>query len=689
MSSQEIQGKLNTALKYHQNGQLSEAEIIYKLVIDEEPCNANAQNLYGILLFQQKRFDESVECGKKAVEIDPSAYFYINLGNAYIEKGDADSAIDSYYHALNLEPDNPKIFYNLAHSYKSKSDLDAAINYYNKAIGLNPSYQAAYVNLGNIYMAQRMFNDAIICYQKATNLDPNDASTYNSLGGAFLDINQFDEAIINLERAVKIKPDYVNAYINLGNAYIKKDEIDKAINCLEFAIELNPRNYLSYVSLGNAVLEKDELDKALNLFQTAFSLKPDEAGILLTIGNVYIKKDQLDEALATFNRLLELDPNSFDAYLNIGNTYLKKFNNDKVIEYCEKALELKPDFAEAYLNIGNAYKNKRDIDKSLYYFKKAVESKPDYADAHFNLGTTYLLNKDFDNGWVEYEWRIKRKKSGCPKLDFIQPKWDGSSLKDKTIYISYEQGYGDTIQFARFLPVLSSMGANVKFKIQASMEQLFNQSNLNAEIINSNYPDNLIKFDTYTYLMSLPYLLKLKANDIPFSNGYLKADINKVSSYKESYFNNDKFKVGIKWKGNPKGNKYREIPLKYFYSLANIANIKLYSLQKGDGIEQLTDLPNEVEIINLGDSFNDFSDTAAAIENLDLVISNDTSIAHLAGALGKQTWILISAISEWRWLLDIDTSPWYDSIRLFRQKEVKNWDEVFERVSSNLRKLTT
>lgn len=588
MSSQEIQGKLNTALKYHQSGQLSEAEIIYKQVIEEDPNNDSALNLYGILLLQHKRYDEAILYTNKAIDINPNSYFYINLGNIYKEKDDIDLAINSYQNALDFEPDNHKIFYSLGLSYKSKNDLNSAIDNYKKAIKLNPSYQAAYVNLGNIYVTIKQFNEAIECYKKAILLEPNDSNSFSCLGSIYLNVDEADEAIYYLKEAIKLKPDNVNAYISLGNAYINKGDFEKAIHNLELALELSPNNYLIYSCLANA------------------------------------------------------------------------------------------------------YKGKREISKAINFLEKALSLNPECAETHFNLATAYLLNGNFEKGWAEYEWRFKQEKLDIPVIpDFYKYYWDGSTFEGKTIYVCYEQGYGDIIQFARFIPVLSSMGAKVIFKVPKALENLFKQNDLKADVISSLHPDEELTFDKFVYLLSLPGLLKITADNIPFSSGYFKADPDKIHFYKTKFFDNNKFKVGINWKGSDRGKKTCSIPFEHFNSLTNIPGIQLYSLSKEIRLNQNSELLNNSNIISLGESFLDFSDTAAAIENLDLVICNDTSVAHLAGALGKQTWLLLSTLSEWRWLMNTETSPWYDSLKLIRQSEPGNWSELFVRVFMELNRITS
>jgi ADP-heptose:LPS heptosyltransferase len=224
------------------------------------------------------------------------------------------------------------------------------------------------------------------------------------------------------------------------------------------------------------------------------------------------------------------------------------------------------------------------------------------------------------------------------------------------------------------------MGANVIFKAPNNLIDLFRQSNLKAEIIEENFPDEKIIYDTYISLLSIPRILKTNLDNIPFSSGYLKINKEKVEDYRQKHLNNKNFKIGIKWKGTLKGNQNRQIPLKYFYDLAKLPNTEVYSFQKGAGIEQLQEVPPDIQITDLGSTFNNFADTAAAMENMDLIICNDTSIVHLAGALGKTVWILLPQTPEWRWLLNREDSPWYDSVRLFRQKKAGDWQEVMQRV---------
>ncbi|MEI7475779.1 MAG: tetratricopeptide repeat protein [bacterium] len=315
-----------------------------------------------------------------------------------------------------------------------------------------------------------------------------------------------------------------------------------------------------------------------------------------------------------------------------------------------------------------------------WYYKKAITLEPEYWEAYVNLANLYFLNKQYKFAWDYYEYRFLKNiaiKNRFPNIS--KPIWDGSSLIGKTICVYGEQGLGDIINFIRYVPVLFELGAKVILKLHSgysSLEKLFKDSNLKAEILDNSLDDENIECDTHISVMSLPHRLKTTIDNIPYKDHYLKAEPEKVKYYRNKYFDNDDFKLGIVWncKNKEVNDKYRSLnDLSYFYPFCKLANVQVYSLQKGDGVDDLNNLPDDINIIDLGSTFNDFSDTAAAIENLDLVISIDTSVPHLAGALGKPTWILLSYIHSWRWTYDLEISPWYDSVKLFRQKQQNVW----------------
>ena len=545
--------------------------------------------------------------------------------------GDFDTAVSVILKAVELNPQD-SYYCSLGNVCFDKGDEDAAINCYLKTIELNPRNLDAYNNLGMVYTAKEMFDDAIACYQKALEINSGYPEIYNNLGSVFFEINEIEQSIKCYEKAIELNPNYTQAYFNIGNAYKGNDNFVRKID--------NP----------------EHLDKAVSYYQKAIELMPDFAAV----------------------------------YINLGKVYFYKGDTDKELNCYQKALELKPDSAQIYNNIGNIYKDKGLIKEAIPYFEKSIELNPNSVDVYSNLAISYLALQDFEKGWHNYQWRLHDSQVYKARISGIkQPLWDGSSLDGKTIYVYYEQGFGDTVNFVRYLPVLHSMGAKVLFKPQKELEKLLHQSDIKAEIIDNSTPDESLTFDTHIPLMSIPYLLKANAENIPLSDKYLKADPEKVKFYKENYFNNDSFKLGINWqcRNFDHVDVFRSIPhLSYFYPLARLDGVKIYSFQKGCGTDHLVDIPEGIEVVNLGDTFDDFSDTAAALENLDLLISVDTSVPHVAGALGIPTWILLQYVPDWRWFQASNNTPWYDSVKLFRQKQINNWQEVVDEVYSKLQK---
>ncbi|MEI7474855.1 MAG: tetratricopeptide repeat protein [bacterium] len=530
----------------------------------------------------------------------------------------------------------------------------------------------------------------ILNLQAIVEQNPNDVNSYNDLAIIYYKEGNKAKALELYKKALEANPDYLKAYNNSGIIYCELQQYDNAIKIYNKALEINPTFLDTLYNLANAYSYKNELKLSIEYYKKAIELNPSYIEAHNNLGLAYQKSEEYNLAINCYKAAIKLKPDFFEAYNNLGFLLNEINDYDSAITYIKKSLQLNPNNPQAQNNIGISYYEKRQFEKAEKHYKKAIELDPNGADAYHNLSTLYLIKGDFKKGLKYYEWRrLGLNKSVCHTPVFQTPQWDGSSLKDKTIYVHYEQGDGDTLMISRYLPKLSEMGAKVIFKPQLSLENLFRQNNLNAEIISQKVPDNTIEFDEHISIMSLPLVLNTTPDNIPDSEGYLKADKHKVSEYKEAYFNNDNFKVGIFWQGNPRTMKKRAAKLSNFMALANIPNVKLYSLQKGYGLEQLENLTKNFDIVNLGKNFNDYSYTAAAIENLDLVITIDSSIAHLAGALGKPTWIMLNTNYEWRWLLNKDDSPWYKSVRLFKHRKMDDWNELFLRVATELSKLTS
>ena len=308
-----------------------------------------------------------------------------------------------------------------------------------------------------------------------------------------------------------------------------------------------------------------------------------------------------------------------------------------------------------------------------------------------------MQTKDYENGLKSFESRLCRhsaivsQEKTYPNLMKEKPLWDGEDLKDKVLYTYYEAGFGDIIMLYRFMPELTSMCKKVIFKPQKELAPLFRENSYGAEIMEMYDFEKYLDFDYHIPFLSIPYVLGKKGEDVfvHHNDGYIKANPAKVNYYKEKYFNNDKFKVGIKWQGNTFYDKERVLKVEDFFNLFELENTQFYSCQTFEGSDEFEKIKNKYNVIDLGSTFTNFSDTAGAVENMDLVICNDTSFAHLAGAMKKPCWILLPYIYNWRWHMDLNQCDWYDSVKLYRQPDHGDWKSVFSDVERDLKQLLT
>jgi tetratricopeptide (TPR) repeat protein len=452
-----------------------------------------------------------------------------------------------------------------------------------------------------------------------------------------------------------------------------------------------PNNADAFNLLGLLKLQNNYPEEAFYYIQKALELKPC-AYFYDSLGRVYLEMKYFNEAIKYFEKSLELEKDNFDSYFNLALAYKNNMQFDKAIEIYQTAASINPDNSSIYFNLANIFEQIGDTYKAIEYYEKAKECTKELKDKdiQYSLGVSYLKIKDFEKGLKNYEYRQSKDFAIlCQTLQYkdlmtSKPLWNGEKMSDKNIFVYYESALGDTLMYCRYLHLVKDMCAKVLFKPQYCFIDLFKENNFDVQIIDSETLSENINFDAHIPLMSIPYVLGLNTENIPFSEGYLKANQKKAITYKEQYFNTDKFKIGIKWKGNT-NDLSRVLPTEYFNKFFNLPNTQFYSLQKGDGIEELENFPPNSNIINLGENFKDFSDTAAAIENLDLVICNDTSVAHLAGAMGKPCSIMLPFVSNWRWYNDMSYSPWYKSVKLFKQNKPYNWEEAFNNAYEELK----
>ena len=403
---------------------------------------------------------------------------------------------------------------------------------------------------------------------------------------------------------------------------------------------------------------------------------------LLKLADEYCKNKDYDSAIKFLEKYLEQDSQNALIYNRIGYLYGKVDENkylEEQINCFKKALELDPKYTQAVRNLALTYPLLGKYQHALACFNRLFELEA-IPDDYFAYGCLKIKMGDFKEGWKYYESRFQKqyKRTEYPQIE--KPLWDGQEIKDKTLLVHWEQGFGDTIMFCRYLEQLKPLVGKIIFRVQKELFDLMKNNLKDIKIIDNSTSIEDLDFDYHVALISLMQVLKTKKEKIPLSEGYLKADEEKIKEYKEKFFNNDCLKIGISWHGMVLGNKKRNIALRHFYPLSKIKNVKIYSLQKDVNVDEFEQLPSDFEITALGKTFKDFSDTASAIANLDLFITSDNTILNLAGAMGKKTFLLLNKNHEWRWFLDDKNTPWYKSVEILKkQDEKEDWDILIKK----------
>ncbi|HDH06704.1 MAG TPA: tetratricopeptide repeat protein [Nitrospirae bacterium] len=559
-----------------------------------------------------------------------------------------------------------------------------AVEYIEKAITINPSMAHYHNNLGNAFLNLNQTDSAVRCFLEALRIKSDYVEAYNNMGNTLKKMGEGEKAIDHYMKAMELNPDYVPAINNLANLLKDQGELDEAIVYYRKAITLKPDLAEAYFNLGNAFKESDKFDDAVEQYYKAISINPDFADVHNNLGNVLKKKRMYDEAVKHYNRAINLNPGLAEAYNNLGDAYKELGKFDEAVELSQKAVHIKPDFDMAYVNLGNIFLAQGNFSGAVEQYQKAIDLSPDLPDAHFNKGLVLLMKGELEEGWKEYQWRFKSTEISqqIGYRDLGIPVWDGSPLEGRTILIKSEQGIGDQIQFARYIPLVKARGGRVLFECHKELMLLFEGYKGIDKLLERPYSSDCGEIpDVCIQLLDLPGIFGTNVNTIFADVPYLKVGYDKNDKWK-SRIDGELFKVGLVWAGNSAhtNDRNRSCKLSDFAPLASIPGIAFFSLQK-DG---MSENGNSLQVADLGKNLGDFCDTAAIIENLDIVISVDTSVAHLAGALGKPVWTLLPFIPDWRWMLDREDTPWYPTMRLFRQPKHGDWKSVFNKIAKEL-----
>jgi tetratricopeptide (TPR) repeat protein/glycosyltransferase involved in cell wall biosynthesis len=642
--------------------------------------SADAEFRLGRDLQQQGNLGGAIECYQRAIAIDPNyAAAHSNLGVVKQQSGRLTEAIAHYRQALEIDPNLGETASNLGSALAEAGENEQAIAQYQRALFLNPNCAEALVNLGLLREEQGDVGEAIRCYQQAIQVNPDCAVAYLNLGIALEEQGEevganYDRAIANYERAIAIEPNYVDALHNLGYASIRQGRIADAIAYYDRALALQPDLAETLLGLGSSLQQQEKLDEALAVYQQAIQHLPAHADAHCNLAIVLQKQGKIADAIACYQQALSLKPDFPEALNNLAKAFEEAGNMTEAIDCYRRAIELKPGYLNSLNGLGNILHQSGQFAGAVTYYDRAVECNIANPESHLNLALALLLAGDFQRGFAEYESRLVVEQKQFPQYNFLQPIWDGKDLDAKTILLCPEQGLGDAIQFIRYAELVKQKGGRVIVWCLPHLQRLFARVAGIDELIIS--PEAAPDFQVRAHLMSLPHLLGTTLESIPAQVPYLAPPPGGEFTFNQTA----NLKVGIVWCGNTNNsqNKLRSFPLNLLAKILDIPGADFYSLQKEMTAEERA-LLEQMPVTDLSSYLHDFADTAAAISALDLVISVDTSVAHLAGALGKSVWILLCFVPDWRWMLEREDSPWYPTARLFRQSAAGDWEGVLER----------
>ena len=565
-----------------------------------------------------------------------------------------------------------------------RGDLTTAERLWAAAIAYGDHSPETHRSLGELYFRLGNYERAGALLSVAVSSTSPDASLIGKLARAYQESGELDKAETHWLQVISLDRDETEAHLNLGKIHIAAGRLDAAQACLEAALEASPAEPQILCCLGEVKGMQGELDQAIGYFEKALKVAPDFGPALADMGLAMQKMRRLPEAEKWLRDANRIDPENINAWLTLGAVYRQTGQSEAAILLHERALALFPDHPQILSNLGACHAHDGEYSLAEMYFDRALATAPDLADARVNRAFIHLTKGDYRLGFAEYESRLQK-----PELrQFVAgnrwPAWQGEPLAAKTIVIRAEQGFGDSIQFVRFAANLVSRGATVHAQTSPPLLRLL----ASADGVSSSGNDTQDGFpaDFCCSIMSLPHRLGVTLDTLPARVPYFRLRNGDVDRWQEKLKACKPLKVGIAWASDPDNwiSIGKSISLKQLLPVLEVQGISFFSLQVGYGGEQLKELPNTIDIIDPTGELADFYETACLIANLDLVIAIDSAVAHLAGALGKPTWVLLHHAPDWRWLLKREDSPWYPSARLFRQRRLGDWEGVIARVRVEL-----
>ncbi|MBF8274866.1 MAG: glycosyl transferase family 9 [Magnetococcales bacterium] len=598
------------------------------------------------------------------------------------QKGRFATAEALYLELLRDSPDDAQVLHLLGLLASASGDSGKAIRWISQAISIQPAFPEALNNMGHALLEQGRFAESVTFYQKAIALKPDFVEAHYNLGNVFKMMGHPDQALACYRNTLHIRPDFADAHLNMGTVFHARGVLAEAMNAYQQALALRPDYPEALVNVGLIFQSQGQFLPAIEKYQQALALRPNYSEALSRWGIALQDMGNLAGAIEKYGQALEIRPQYPEALSHLGSALLGLDRLTEATEKLHQALTLRPRLPEALSNLGSTLHKQGKLTEALVQFHKAKTADPHFAEAHFGESLTRLLLGDYPTGWNLYEWRWRTK--GFRSHEHSQPLWDGSPLHGQTILLHCEQGIGDNVHFVRFIPQVKEKGARIVVLCPPTLQRLF--SRMDAIDVLVTHAQQIPLCDCQAPLMSLAGLLDITLETIPASIPYLVAAPTDIEKFKQKFKPYPELKIGLVWRGNPnyKNDHTRSMTVAMMAQVQKVSGCLFVGLQKDVTNDELAVLAQSQRFIDLSQDLNDFADTAAALTCLDLVISVDTAVMHVAGAMGCPTWGLLSHVPDWRWLVARSDSPWYPTVKLFRQTTPQSWQEVIDDVIHRL-----
>jgi tetratricopeptide (TPR) repeat protein len=565
--------------------------------------------------------------------------------------------------------------------------LNDAEQIYRQILAVDPRHADALHLLGVIGLQTGKPEVAVQYIGQAIELNAAEPTYFSNLGNAYKALGQLDKAVAAYLQALQLKPDLFEAYNNLGAVFQAQGNLEEALSAYHRALALNTNHAQVHSNIGTALHEQGKLDEAIGWYRRALEVNPRDAATHNNLGNALMAQGKLKESVDSFNRAVELNPMTVSPRKNLGNCQLAAGDFEAASISFRRVLEQIPNEAVVHGNLGTALRQLGQFDDAIRSYATAIKLNPDCSNALYGKASLKLLMADFDSGWPEYEACLQVE--NLRNRPISKPKWEGEPLEARTLLLHCEQGLGDTIQFVRYAAMLKKMNnaGTIVVECQRVLLKLLSTCPGIDHLVAQGA--EVPPFDIHALLLSVPAILRTSLEFIPAEIPYLFADQQLMMYWRDKLAGLSRPQIGINWRGL-QTTGHRDIPFKYIRMLAALPGVQLISLQKGERRDELIAANHDgLPILDFGDNLDvmqgAFMDTAAIMMNMDLVITSDTAIPHLAGALGVPVWLALPYVPEWRWLLNRSDSPWYPTMRLFRQKQPGDWTSVFEEIRVALR----